>query len=89
MVEFQVQAPSTEINTLLNFDVSIGGISVAKSLLEISISLQAVEKEPIPVPIRPASTGFASYSSKDEQEVIARTEEIRKSGLSDVKQAVG
>jgi hypothetical protein len=81
MVEFSVQAPSTEINTFLNFDVSIGGISVAEFHLELSVNSRAHDEEPISASLKPASTGFASYSSKDKPRVLDKTEEIRLSGL--------
>ena len=81
LVEFQVQAPSFEINTLLNFDISIGDISVAKFFLELSVSLKAIEEDPISVDCKPASTGFASYAAKDRSRVLDRIAELEHSGF--------
>jgi tetratricopeptide (TPR) repeat protein len=81
--DFPVQAPvaPSEMSTFLNFNVSIGGISIAKFGLDVRISSDAAKEDPIPVTIKPATTAFASYASKDRLRVMDRLAEVRRSGL--------
>lgn len=83
IIDFRVQAPSdTQIKrTLLYFNVLIGGISVANFVLDLGINSRASQGEPMEVLKPPASTGFASYASKDRQRVLDRTSEICRSGF--------
>lgn len=77
----QAQAAPSPVSTYLSFNVSIGGVSVAKFLLDLEISSDMAQGDPKPIITAPASTGFASYSSKDRQRVLDRTAEIRRSGF--------
>jgi tetratricopeptide (TPR) repeat protein len=81
--DFPVQAPvvPSEMRTFLNFNISIGGISVAKFGLDLRISSDAAIEGPVPVTIEPATTAFASYASKDRLRVMDRLAEVRRSGL--------
>lgn len=83
IIDFRVQAPSDlQIKrTLLHFNVLIGGISIANFVLDLGIYSRASQGEPIQVLKTPASTGFASYASKDRQRVLDRTSEICRSGF--------
>jgi tetratricopeptide (TPR) repeat protein len=83
IIDFNVQSPSdvSEIGTVLNFNVSIGGISVAKFLLDLSVSRRPFEEDRIPVSTSPATTAFASYASKDRLRVLDRLAEVQRSGL--------
>lgn len=83
IIDFRVQAPSDiQIKrTLLYFNVLIGGISVANFVLDLGINSRASQGEPMQVLKTPASTGFASYASKDRQRVLDRTSEICRSGF--------
>jgi len=83
IIDFRVQAPSDiQIKrTLLYFNVLIGGISVANFVLDLGINSSASQGAPMQVLKTPASTGFASYASKDRQRVLDRTSEICRSGF--------
>jgi tetratricopeptide (TPR) repeat protein len=83
IINFLVQVPLnvSERKTVLQFDVLVGGIRIAKILLNLYIDSHAIKGEPILVTTRPASTAFASFASKDHLRVMDRLAEIRKSGL--------
>src|SRR5205085_7223957 len=83
IIDFLVQVPPnvSERKTVLQFDVLIGGIRIAKIFLNLFIDSHATKEEPIFVPTRPASTAFASFASKDHDRVMDRLSEIRRSGF--------
>jgi len=83
IIDFRAQVP-TDISarkTVLCFNILIGDISVTDFVLELRITSRVSEEEPIFRSKKPASTGFASYSSKDTEVVFHRISEIRLSGL--------
>jgi hypothetical protein len=83
LIEFDVNVPSNapETLTVLKFDVSIGGVIVAKLRPALEINSKAVAGALKSVQTEPARTAFASYASEDRARVLDRISEITRNGV--------
>ncbi len=88
LLEFDVAVPDdAEEGTIpLKFDVSIEGIIVARLRLDLEIAAAPKKKGRATATGEPATTGFASYSSKDRLRVLDRVDAIQISAGIDVFQ---
>ena len=75
--DLTVPADAAETKVKLKFDVAIQGIIVARLRLEVDIVAKPRKKGTITATGEPATTAFASYSSKDRMRVLDRVDAIQ------------
>ena len=80
-----IRTDSPETGTTLKYDIFVEGFRLATLRFELQISRIEARSETARATVKPATTGFVSYSSKDKSRVLDRVSAVRIGASLDVE----